>query len=197
MFGKKEKSKKETKEKEIKEKKQEKEEVKEKISKGWIRAVLIIQILGKPADHIEKTLNLVIDNFNKDKRVNLIEKKVHPAKLVEGTEQVFTTFAEIEILVSDLSKLIEIIFDYMPASIEILEPSNLSLKLEDANSILNDLATRIHQYDALLKKSRLQLNILVNKFKELEEKTKEVKEEKEEKAKEDKEKEEKTRKEKK
>lgn len=184
MFDKKEKSKKETKEKEEKtEEKIDKREIKEKISKGWIRAILIIQILGKPADHIEQTLKLAIDNLAKDRRINLIEKKVHPAKLVEGTEQVFTTFAEVEILVSEISKLIDLIFDYMPASVEILEPSNFSLKLEDANSLLNDLATRIHQYDMLLKKSRLQLNILVNKFKKIEEKIKEKKTEEKEKKK--------------
>ncbi|MCX8194034.1 MAG: hypothetical protein N3G19_01590 [Candidatus Pacearchaeota archaeon] len=178
MFGKKkkqEKTKETEKQEENKEKKEkiDEREIKEKISKGWIRAVLIIQILGKPVDHIEKTLDLATDYLAKDGRAILIEKKVYPAKLVEGTENVFTTFTEVEILVSGISKLIELIFDYMPASVEILEPSSFSLKLEDANSILNDLAARIHHYDALLKKSRLELNVLVNKFKELEEKAKE------------------------
>lgn len=177
MFGKnKQKKDKIEEKKETKEEKTEKideREIKEKIAKGWIRAILIIQILGKPADHIEKTLNLAIDNLAKDRRVQLIEKKIHPAKLVEDAKEVFITFAEIEILAQDLSKLIELIFDYMPASVEILDPYNLTLKLEDANSILNDLIAKIHQYDALLKKSRLELNILINKIKEIETKIKE------------------------
>jgi len=74
--------------------------------------------------------------------------------------------------VQDISRLIEIIFDYMPSSVEIIEPPNFSLKLEDANALLNDLAARLHQYDALLKKSRIELSILSQRLKELEDKTK-------------------------
>lgn len=150
-----------------------KREIKEKIMKGWLQARLILQVMGKPAEHVENALNLVLEHLAKTKNVEMVEKTVHKAKLVEDTKEVFTTFAEIEILVPDFSKLIEIVFDYMPSSVEIVEPSNFSLKLEDANSVINDLAMRLHQYDMLLKKARLELNALINRFKELEEKTKE------------------------
>lgn len=164
-----------------------KKEIKEKLNKGWLQVRLVIQVLGKPADYIEKALDLAIDNLSKSGKAELIEKVIHKAELLKESKEVYTTFAEIEILVPDFSKLIEIIFDYMPSSVEIVEPSNFTMKLEDANIVLNDLAARLHQYDTLLKKLRLELNVLINKFKEIEEKTKEkTKEESTEKTKEEK-----------
>lgn len=149
-----------------------KREIKSKIDKGWIRANLIIEVLGKPANYLEEALSLAVDALEKGKKAEILDKKIHKATLVKNAKEVFTAFAEVEILVQKVSALIEIIFDYMPSSVEIVEPSNLALKLEDANALLNDLATRLHQYDALIKKSRIELSILAQKIKELEEKTK-------------------------
>ena len=58
----------------------------------------------------------------------------------------------------------------MPSSIEIIEPSSLKIKIEDANALANDLAARLHQYDALLKKFKLEIETLHKKFQELEKK---------------------------
>ena len=165
-------------------------EVKERIKKGWLRAALIIEVLGKPADYIVGSLNLAVEALEKNKKAEVLAKKIHPATLVKDTKEVYTTFAEVEILVPEMSKLVEIIFDYMPSSIEILEPTSFSLKLEDANAVLNDLIGRIHQYDAVLKKMRLELGILAQRLRELENikseksetKTEEKKESREEKS---------------
>ena len=143
-------------------------DIKEKIREGWLHVNFIIEVLGKPADYIEKVLNAAVDKLGKEKNIELINKKVHEAKSVEKEKtSVFTTFADIELLVPSLFRIVDIIFDYMPSSVEIVEPSNINLKLEDANALLNDLATRLHQYDALLKKVRLERNILIKELEEL------------------------------
>lgn len=149
--------------------------IREKLGEGWLHANIIIELLGKPADYLEKVINAAIDRLGNEKNVELIGKKVHPPKLVEGAKNAYTTFGEIEILISGVHRLIEIIFDYMPASVEIVEPSTIKFKLEDANALLNDLTMRLHQYDALSKKLRLEREILVKKLQQLEGK-KEIKE---------------------
>jgi len=45
-----------------------KNEINERIKKGWIRAALIIEVLGKPADYVEKSLSLAVDALEKDKK---------------------------------------------------------------------------------------------------------------------------------
>ena len=139
---------------------------KEKISQGWLHVNLIIEVLGKPADYIEKVTDMAVDKLGEEKGVNLLGKKLHPAKLVAGSKEAFTTFAEAELLVDNMATLVGLIFDYMPASIEIVEPQNISFKLEDANALLNDLATRLHQYDLMAKQTRLERELLIKKIEE-------------------------------
>lgn len=144
--------------------KMEKTEIREKLNKGWLQVALIIELLGKPKDYLEKVIDAAIDHLGEEKGVVLLKKTVHPANLAEGAQDAFTTFGEAEILTEDMAKLIGIIFDYMPSSVEIVEPSTLNLKLEDANALLNDLATRMHHYDALAKKMRLEHELLAKKL---------------------------------
>ncbi len=155
-------------------------DIKEKVSEGWVHAYLVIEVLGKPADYIEKALGLAIDKLAKEKKVELIERKVHKSRLAEKAKEakeekekqekpktkVFSTFAEIEILAANMAKLVELIFDYMPSSVEIIEPTNIVFKLEDANALLNDLSARLHQYDALSKRLRLERQILIKRLEE-------------------------------
>jgi hypothetical protein len=153
-------------------------QIKEKITKGWIRANLIIEVLGKPAEHIVSALNLAIDQLQKTNKGEIISKKVNEPKTVEKSQDIFTTFAEVDIIVPNLSSLIEIIFDYMPSSVEITEPMNMPMKIEDANAMMNDLAMRLHQYDTVVKRMRLEFSFLAQKLNELE-KGKKVSEDKE------------------
>lgn len=142
--------------------------IKEKIRQGWIHASLMIEVVGKPAEHIEQALSLAIDKLAKERDFELIEKKMHKAKPVKESKTLFSTFVEIEFLVDKFSRLVDIIFDYMPSSVEIIDPPDLNLKLDYANSFLNDLAMKLHQYDAALKTLKLQLSILAKKFEEME-----------------------------
>ncbi|MEM4703089.1 MAG: hypothetical protein QXP53_01235 [Candidatus Pacearchaeota archaeon] len=129
-------------------------ELSDRIAKGWIRTFLLFEIIGKPKEHIIEVLNLLVKKLGELKGVHVINSKIHDAKKVAGQsqetkeklEEVFSSFAEVEILAEKLSKIIEIIFDYMPSSIEISEPKDLKINLSDANALLNDLATRLHQY---------------------------------------------------
>ena len=142
--------------------------IKEKIRQGWIHASLVIEVVGKPAEHIEQALSLAIDKLAKERDFELIEKKLHKAKPYEGAKTLFSAFVEIEFLVDKFSRLVEIIFDYMPSSVEIIDPPDINFKLEYANAFLNDLAMRLHQYDAMLKKLKLELTILAKRLDEME-----------------------------
>lgn len=141
----------------------------EKIEKGWIRARIIIEIVGKPSEYVDKALEMVVEKLAEDKNLEIIEKALHKAEEIQNKDkktEVFSAFSEIEIIVSGFSKLIEIIYDYMPSSVEIIEPSAMNFKIDDANALLNDLATRLHYYDALLKRAHVEIQLLQKKIDE-------------------------------
>jgi hypothetical protein len=64
----------------------------------------------------------------------------------EETEgKLWSTFAETEILIKNLDTFIWLSINFMPASIEVLEPENLSFKNRELQNWLNDLLARLHE----------------------------------------------------
>ena len=104
-----------------------------------IRAVLILEIMGKPAEHIKKTLSELVDKLGKERGVTIIKKDIREPKRIEPRDKegkeikiqqdIFTTFSEVEIEVGDLTDLAMIGFNYMPSHIEIISPSDIEIKL--------------------------------------------------------------------
>ena len=141
-------------------------EIKDRLMHGWLRVHLIFEMLGKPAEHIEKAMEMLLNKLSEEKDLEILDKKTHKAKAVEKTKNVFTTFAEVEILFNGLARLIEVVFDYMPSSIEIEEPTTLTFKNEDINALINDLAAKLHQYDAISKKLKLERAVLIKRLEE-------------------------------
>ena len=129
-----------------------------------VKAMLIIEILGKPADYVEQTLHGLIDKLGQEENIEILSKKFYEPK---PTETLFIAFSEVEIAVPSLFKLLEICFKYMPSSVEISEPADLKFNLNDANMLINGLMTRLHQYDAIAKKITFENNILKNQLQQI------------------------------
>jgi hypothetical protein len=145
--------------------KEEKINVKEKLEKGWLDVVSIIEIAGKPASHLKEVMKKVIEEeLMKNPGIKLIYHKIHEPKSVEETPNIFSTFTEIEFLAEDVGKVIGFVFDYMPASVEIVAPKDLSLNMNDANSLINDLAAKMHKYDAYVKNLAAQNMMMRDEF---------------------------------
>ncbi|GAG10274.1 unnamed protein product [marine sediment metagenome] len=153
----------------------------ERLSQGWLRCVFIIEIMGRPAEHISGAMKLVLKGLEKEKGVEIISKKVHkPKKVILKDEknkkkdskraELFSTFSEIEFMAESLSRLIGLVFDFMPSSVEILDPQTLKININNSNSLINDLATRLHKNDAAVKGLYLQNQRLKREIEELKKK---------------------------
>ena len=131
-----------------------------------IKAVMIFEILGKPAEHLIKTLEGLIDKMGKDKGIIVIEKKIREPISVENS-QLFSSFAEVEAEFDSVQKLLVTMFSYMPAHIDILEPSELKIKNFDLCAVCNDLMTKLHAYDSVAKTIISERNNLINQLNQL------------------------------
>ena len=56
---------------------------------------LIIEILGRPAEHVKESLNMLVVKLGSEKGVKIIDKKYHEPAPVENSKDLFTTFAEV------------------------------------------------------------------------------------------------------
>ena len=109
---------------------------------------VIIEVAGKPKEYIEKTIKLVIDKIKEEKGVKVEKQELFDAKEKDG---IWSTYTELEVLTKDISTLIGLCFDYMPSSVEIIEPSNLKFDTNSIGNVLNDLVMKLHQVDMVIK----------------------------------------------
>lgn len=144
-----------------------KPEHREKIDKGGLLAKVIVEVLGTPKEHVEKTLKSVIEKIKEDESLSVLKGKVFKAK---PKGKFFTMFAEMEILFDDFSNLTIFCLDYLPSSVEIIEPLDFKAKSVNITHVLNDLLAKLHNVDMVMKSiqaknlilERNSLNLLKN-----------------------------------
>lgn len=118
-----------------------------------IRFRTIIEILGKPKEHVEEALKKYTEQIDNDDNFMILKKEFMPA---EQKDQVFSAFAEIEVVSKSLSAMIGFCFDYMPSTMEILKPEELKLGMRDMSSMLMDLQARLHKVDMIAKSYKIE-----------------------------------------
>jgi hypothetical protein len=118
-------------------------------NKAQVRA--IIEILGKPKEHVFETMKKYIDNIKKDESYDVQEEFIDDPVEQEDQKGVFSTYSEIVFNVKDVSQLISFCFDYMPSSVEIIDPEEFSMSSKNLTDLLNDLQARLHQSEMLTK----------------------------------------------
>jgi len=131
--------------------------------KNGIKFSALIELLGSPKKHLEDTMNAFIDNIKKNKEYKLLNTEVSKVKEVEkeGDEkEIFSTFAELEIGVKQKSDLFDFCFNFMPSSIEIIEPMNVTFTSNEISQYLTDIQGTLHRVDAALKDMNAANNIL-------------------------------------
>jgi hypothetical protein len=129
-----------------------------------IKVALIIEMMGRPADYLKESLSDFVSKLEAEKGIKMISRKVNEPKEVDGG--LFSSFAEIEVEIDKIAQLIKIIFVYMPSHLEIISPGSMKITNSDLNSLLNEMAIRLHEYDSVAKTVLFEKNILINKLKE-------------------------------
>jgi len=144
-----------------------------------IQAILIVEVLGKPPEHLVETLENIIKGIGEEKGVSVKDKKIREPTLIKESTEFYTTFAEIEVEVEEILYLAILLFKYMPAHVEIIQPELIALTNNGWDDIFNELTRRLHGYDEIAKILQLQNNQLKTQLQEaLEGKKEPVKEEK-------------------
>jgi hypothetical protein len=135
---------------------------------GKVKAILILDIVGRPPEHLVDTLKKLAEEMGKEKGVTVISKQIKEPALIKDQKDFYTTFAEIEIEVEEILGLALLMFKYMPAHIEILSPEILALSNNSFNDILNELVRRLHGYDEIARIIQIEHHKLISRIKELE-----------------------------
>lgn len=112
-----------------------------------IKAALILEVIGRPPEHLTKTLEELIGRIDKEEGVVVENKKINEPVLMKDQKDFYTNFAEVEVEVENISILNVLMFKYMPAHIEIISPELIALTNNGWNEIMNEIGRKLHGYD--------------------------------------------------
>ncbi len=132
-----------------------------------LNVILIIEILGRPADHVKEALNTLVVKLGSEKGVTIINKTYHDPTPVKDSQNLFTAFAELELELDSIENYLGIIFAYMPSHIEIIHPEKFQFTNTELNDLGNKLIERLHNYDAVVKNVLAEREELLTKLKEV------------------------------
>lgn len=133
---------------------------KERLETGQLLVKAIIEMFGAPKEHLDNTLKEYVEKLKEHKDYTIIKSDLAEAQ-PQPNSKLFSNFVELEIWFNDSKVLLDFCFDSMPASVEITRPEeNLVLNSTVFSNLLNDLQTKIHNFDLLVKSVRAQNKIL-------------------------------------
>ena len=115
----------------------------------------VIEVLGKPPEHVDQSLKEYVENIKKNKDYEVSKEKYAPIQKQEKQE-LWSNFAELEIKTGKVEHLTSFCFEYMPSMIEVLEPEEISWTEQEFSVFLNDLQSRLHQIDLIAKEVKAE-----------------------------------------
>jgi len=140
---------------------------KQLLADGWLKCSVLIELIGRPKEHIEKSMKEYIHKIREEKGLHLVSEEIAETKKKEtGAEdeemmkELWATFAELEFWVKEPIQLTHFCLNYMPSSVEIIEPQELKWRSRDVTKFFNDLQGRLHQLDMVAKQNKSEILFL-------------------------------------
>ncbi len=129
-----------------------------------LKAKFILEIIGRPAEHIISSLNDLVVRMGQEKGAVILNKEIHKPKQVEKTDNLWTSFADVELEFNSVQHFLNVVMTYMPAHVEVFSPENFQFNTFELNELTNFIVGKLHNYDALAKKLMSEREILINKL---------------------------------
>jgi hypothetical protein len=118
-------------------------DAKKKLQQGWIHALVTFEVIGKPKEHVEKSLKDFLEAVKKNDGIEFLEQHVEDATKNEK-DDFYSTFAEVDMLMQNIETMTWLAMNFTPASIEVIEPSSFKFTALDLQNWLNDLLSKLH-----------------------------------------------------
>ena len=130
----------------------EKGECDEKVKEGWIRSWMMFEVLAINEETSRKSLESLLNRLDEDNRVKCYKKEFGEVKKVEKPMQNidvgYSLTCEVEMVSKKFDNLVQIVTEYGPSAIEILEPKCINVGAGEAQTILNSVSQIMHQFAA-------------------------------------------------
>jgi hypothetical protein len=132
-----------------------------------VRASIILEVIGRPAEYLTETLNGIIEKIGKENGVKVRNSKVNVPVEMKENKGFYTSFADVEVEVDEILYLAILVFRYMPAHVEVISPQNISLSNVEWGDILSEITRKLHSYEEIVRITQNEKFILEKRLREL------------------------------
>ena len=126
------------------------------MSSDKISAIMILEILGRPAEHLVETLENIIGQMGEEKGVKVINKKIKEPVELKDNKGFFSSFVEVEVETDSINHIVMLMFKYTPANIQIIEPEKVVIDHSLLSETLSEIIRKIHGYDEVARVIQMQ-----------------------------------------
>ncbi len=127
-----------------------KDKVNKKMKDGWIKSWMMIEVMAVSEDAAKTALEKHVGKMESEKAAFLYGKKYGEIKDVENplpnVAKGYSYVVEFEILTQNLDRLMTIVMNYGPSSVEILEPNEIKIPVGEAQGVLNSVSAMMHKF---------------------------------------------------
>jgi hypothetical protein len=130
----------------------EEQEIRRRLENGWIKSRIYIEVMATDEktteqalkDHIRK-LKDAPDSFVLSEKYEDIQPVKNPPREIK---QAFSQVVQMELLTKNMETLLYIVIFYSPSAIEVLEPKDLKVGIEQLQTVMNSVADLVHRFAA-------------------------------------------------
>ncbi|HII29803.1 hypothetical protein COT48_01545 [Candidatus Woesearchaeota archaeon CG08_land_8_20_14_0_20_47_9] len=131
--------------------------IKAMMKPGSVIARVIVEVIGKPRSFVDESIAAEIKQVKTLETSRLLKKRVFKTK---KKKTFYSGFAELTLLFDDIRSMMDFCFDYMPSSIEVIEPGTVAVQEVELSNFLNDVLARLHNMDMIIKTTKTESRIL-------------------------------------
>jgi hypothetical protein len=129
-----------------------------------LQVSVILEIMGRPASNVTEAMAKITDELSEEKGIKILEKKDNTPVEIKDGKNLFTTFTELTLELETVHHLFGVVFRYLPSNIEVIHPQNMKLTNEELSMAANQLTQRMHNYDAVTKKTLAENEFMAKKL---------------------------------
>lgn len=129
---------------------QTKEELEKRLKDGWIKTVMMLEVMAVTEEATTDALDKHIENLRKEKKTYLYKKDFQDMRTIENPfpkiERAYSKVVSVELVAQDFDTLVYLVMNYGPSSVEILEPEKIVLDMGEAQGVLASISGLIHKF---------------------------------------------------
>jgi hypothetical protein len=129
-----------------------KEQVEKRVKDGWIRTVMAIEVMAISKEAAKDALEKHVRKMEMEDGTLVSFKEFKDIREVDkpfpNVPKAYSYVVEMEVFAVNFDRLVSLVINYAPSSVEIISPEEISIDMGEGQGIVNTVSEMIHKFAA-------------------------------------------------